>query len=186
MTFLDFIKNAKSVGKGIFSVCTSNFDVIRIVMEFMKDKEGILLFESTSNQVNQEGGYTGLKPADFVRKLKDLASEIGINWNRIVLGGDHLGPLPWRNLAPEIAMENGKKMVQSYIRAGYRKIHLDTSFPLGNEENFSTEIAAMRQAQLCQAAEKAWREVGGEPPVYILGTEVPPAGGVVSGKEYIT
>src|SRR5512138_369278 len=36
---------------------------------------------------------------------------------------------------------------------------------------------AERAAQLCAVAERAWREVGGEPPVYVIGTEVPVPGG---------
>ena len=36
---------------------------------------------------------------------------------------------------------------------------------------------ASRAARLCAAAERAWREHGGEAPVYVIGTEVPVPGG---------
>jgi D-tagatose-1,6-bisphosphate aldolase subunit GatZ/KbaZ len=39
------------------------------------------------------------------------------------------------------------------------------------------EVIAERAAVLCQITEDQWRKVGGEPPVYIVGTEVPVPGG---------
>jgi D-tagatose-1,6-bisphosphate aldolase subunit GatZ/KbaZ len=44
-------------------------------------------------------------------------------------------------------------------------------------EPLSESTLAQRAAQLCSVAEAAWREVGGEPPVYVIGTEVPVPGG---------
>jgi D-tagatose-1,6-bisphosphate aldolase subunit GatZ/KbaZ len=39
------------------------------------------------------------------------------------------------------------------------------------------ELIAERTAALCEVTEAAWRGVGGEPPVYIIGSEVPVPGG---------
>ncbi len=182
----EIFENAKREKKGFFSVCTGNFDVIRVVLEFAKESGGVILIESTSNQVNQEGGYTGLRPKDFVASVRKLMEEVGVNEDKVILGGDHLGPLPWKKMDPEEAMDKGKKMVEEYVRAGYRKIHLDTSFPLGDEGSIQPEIVAERQADLCEVAEGVWREMGGDPPFYVLGTEVPPAGGVVDEEDYVT
>ena len=44
-------------------------------------------------------------------------------------------------------------------------------------EPLAEEIVAQRAASLAAAAEAAWREAGGEAPVYVIGTEVPTPGG---------
>ncbi len=169
----------------MFSICSSNTFVLRASLKFLAKTDRTILIESTSNQVNQDGGYTGMKPKDFSKMVIEEASKFGIPSEKVVLGGDHLGPLPYRDLPPDKAMEKAKHMVWEYVKAGYRKIHLDTSFPLGGE-NFSYRLAAERQAQLCEVSEAAWRESGGEPPFYILGTEVPPAGGGREYEDYVT
>ncbi len=169
----------------MFSICSSNTFVLRASLKLLAKTDRTILIESTSNQVNQDGGYTGMKPEDFSKMIVKEASRLGIPKERIILGGDHLGPLPYRDLPPDEAMEKAKHMVWEYVKAGYRKIHLDTSFPLGDEE-FSPRLAAERQAQLCEVSEAAWRESGGEPPFYILGTEVPPAGGGKKREDYVT
>ena len=43
--------------------------------------------------MNQFGGYTGMKPADFRDFVLKLAKETGFPAHRVILGGDHLGPL---------------------------------------------------------------------------------------------
>ena len=45
--------------------------------------------------------------------------------DRILLGGDHLGPNAWQALPAEQAMARADVMIEDYVRAGFRKIHLD-------------------------------------------------------------
>ena len=86
---------------GIFSVCCSNKYVIEAAMDRLKNKEMYLLIESTANQVDQFGGYTGMIPKDFVKYIHNLAEENDFPVDRIILGGDHLGPLTWTKLGEE-------------------------------------------------------------------------------------
>ena len=51
---------------GIPSVCSANPWVIEAVFLHQLEKSNWVLIESTCNQVNQFGGYTGMTPADFV------------------------------------------------------------------------------------------------------------------------
>lgn len=51
---------------GIFSVCCSNQYVIEAAMERLRDTDMNLLIESTANQVDQFGGYTGMKPKEYI------------------------------------------------------------------------------------------------------------------------
>ena len=49
----------QGVARGITSVCSAQPVVLQAAMEqALEDGSGVLV-ESTSNQVNQEGGYTG-------------------------------------------------------------------------------------------------------------------------------
>jgi len=161
---------------GIFSVCSANRFVLEAAMLQASADGTCALIESTSNQVNQFGGYTGMTPSEFAQCVRSVAAEMGFQPERVLLGGDHLGPNVWRNEAAETAMRHAEVLVRDCVRAGYRKIHLDASMRLGDDPPgaLPQELMAGRAARLCAAAEDACR---GEPPAYVIGTEVPPPGG---------
>jgi len=163
---------------GIYSVCSAHPLVIRAALEHAHAIDRPALIEATSNQVNQDGGYTGLKPAQFRDLVWGMADEIGLPRERVVLGGDHLGPNAWQGQPASIALERALVMVTEYVRAGFRKIHLDCSMPCGEEGRpLSDAIIAERTASLCDRAEETWHQSGGVPPVYVIGSEVPTPGG---------
>ncbi len=163
---------------GIYSVCSAHPLALRAALEHARATGGHALIEATSNQVNQEGGYTGLRPAQFRDLVLGLAHESGLPHERVLLGGDHLGPNAWQSLPADEALARAGVMVGEYVRAGYRKIHLDCSMSCGGDPPaLSDEIVAERTAALCSQAEEAWRKSGGEAPVYVVGTEVPVPGG---------
>ena len=140
-----------------------------------------MLFEATCNQVNQDGGYTGMTPADFVSFVRGIAQQVGFDAARIVLGGDHLGPNPWTSLDADAAMAKAEVMVAAYVAAGFRKIHLDCSMSCAGDPTPLPEAEIVRRAvRLARAAESA---AVGEPPVYVIGTEVPVPGGATESIE---
>ena len=183
--FLDLmIDNRKGKKAGIYSVCSANADVLEACLNQAKADGSILLVESTSNQVDQFGGYTGMKPADFVDYVYDIARKVGFAEEMILLGGDHLGPNTWQNLSAEEAMSNARVLIEEYIKAGYLKIHLDTSMFCIDDQGDKTkpladEVVAARAAILCRVAEDTWANCRKESPkpIYIIGTEVPVPGG---------
>lgn len=163
---------------GIYSVCSAHPLALRAALEHACATGGYALIEATSNQVNQEGGYTGLRPAQFRDLVLALADASGLPRERVLLGGDHLGPNAWQSRPANEALARAGVMVGEYVRAGYRKIHLDCSMSCaGDPPALADAIVAERTAVLCARAEDAWRESGGEPPVYVVGTEVPVPGG---------
>ena len=165
-------------GGGIFSVCSAHPLVIEAALRHARDAGGIALIEATSNQVNQDGGYTGMRPADFFAQVSALASTIGLPLERLILGGDHLGPNCWQHLSAEQAMARSAVLIEQYVAAGFRKIHLDCSMACADDDrSLSDETIARRAATLAAVAEKTWQRVGGDPPVYIVGSEVPVPGG---------
>ena len=178
-------ENKKGHRSGIYSCCSANADVIRAVLARARKTKTVALIESTSNQVNQDGGYTGMTPADFASFVRDLAREQGVAWHNVLLGGDHLGPLPWTDLEEEAALEQAETLVRACVAAGYSKIHLDTSMRVASDDPdapFLTSTCARRGARLCAACEDEFvkyqeRHPEAEPPVYIIGSEVPVPGG---------
>lgn len=115
----------------------------------------------------------------------------GFPRERLILRGDHLGPYPWRTERADVAMKKACDPVAACVRAGYSKLHLDTSMPLGDDPTdgrggLNPRLAARRQAELAESAERAIAEGHGvsvAPPVYVIGTEVPAPGGKVSAEE---
>ncbi len=163
---------------GITSVCSAHPLVLRAALKESRDAGGYALIEATANQVNQHGGYTGLRPTDFRDLVLDLAAAAGLPRERVLLGGDHLGPTVWQGEPAAKALESAGVMVAEYVSAGYRKIHLDCSMACGGDPAALPDaVVAERTAALCTRAEAAWRASGGEAPVYVIGTEVPVPGG---------
>ncbi len=117
-------------------------------------------------------------PADFVRFVHSHAARIGLPIDRIILGGDHLGPNPWRGLGAQAALDKAATMVGDYAAAGFTKIHLDTSMRCADDPPILSEsVVASRAATLAVVAEKSAMEAGYCAPLYVIGTEVPVPGG---------
>lgn len=164
--------------KGITSVCSAHPLVLRAALRHGAMTGNTVLIEATCNQVNHLGGYTGMKPADFARLVHELALEEKCPEQLVVLGGDHLGPNPWRDRPAEEAMAEAEAMVAAYVDAGFRKIHLDASMGCrGEPAALDDETTAHRAARLAVVAEGQAVATGGAIPVYVIGTEVPPPGG---------
>ncbi|MCV9967661.1 D-tagatose-bisphosphate aldolase, class II, non-catalytic subunit [Pararhizobium sp. BT-229] len=163
---------------GITSVCSAHPTVLRAAIRRAVRTQREVLIEATCNQVNQFGGYTGMKPSEFVDFVRAIAAEEGADAAKILFGGDHLGPNPWKREAPESAMAKAEAMVEAYVRAGFTKIHLDASMGCAGEPAALDDATiAKRAARLALAAETAAKSAGLPLPVYILGTEVPVPGG---------
>ena len=178
----DFLKeivqqNRADGSRGIYSVCSAHRLVIEASMQQAKSDGSPLLVEATCNQVNHEGGYTGMTPSDFCKYVLDIAKEVGFSQEQLILGGDHLGPNPWTDLPAAQAMEAAKKMVADYVSAGFSKIHLDASMACADDvEPLADEVIAQRATILCAAGEAAVSDKNAAP-MYIIGTEVPVPGG---------
>ena len=178
-------KRKVGIHSGIPSFCCANKIVIEAILEQSKRFDDIVLIEGTSNQVNQFGGYTGMTPMDFKNYTYAIADKIGFDRDKIILGGDHMGPLPWADLPAAEAMEHAKLLVRLCVLAGYKKIHLDTSMRLGDDsktERLSDEVIAERGAILFEECDKAYQELLAKNPdeicpVYVVGSEVPIPGG---------
>lgn len=183
----------KGISRGIYSACTASDYVIEACMErALKDNDYVLI-EATANQVNQFGGYTGMKPVEYRDYVYGLARKVGFPFDKVILGGDHLGPLTWKNEASDSAMQKSKELVRHYILAGFTKIHIDTSMHLADDDagkKLDTAVIAERGAILCKVAEDEFKELkksvsDAVAPVYVVGSEVPIPGGSQEEEEGI-
>jgi D-tagatose-1,6-bisphosphate aldolase subunit GatZ/KbaZ len=180
--------NRRGERAGVASICSAEPFVLEAAAAHAARNGTLLCVESTANQVNQDGGYTGLTPAAFRDAAAQVAAAAGVPAADLVLGGDHLGPYPWRAQAATTAMAAARELVRGYVLAGYTKLHLDASMacaddPGGAGGPVDEETATARAVELCRAAEAAHRELpaGAPPLVYVIGTEVPAPGGEVAG-----
>lgn len=180
-----FAANRGGKACGIYSVCSAHPIVLKAAILQAKKDHSVLLVEATANQVNQFGGYTGMQPADFIRFVQDLAEENGFGAEGLLFGGDHLGPVCWTDKPAAEAMTLCKGLIQSYVEAGFEKIHLDTSMPCADDpQALSDEVIAERAAILCEIAEQTSKKMGRDL-CYVIGTEVPPPGGVEELEEHL-
>ncbi len=186
MKILAAHKHGQAVG--LYSICSAHPFVLEAsVQQAIKD-ESPLLIESTSNQVNQEGGYTGMTPADFHDYVESITAKFNFPRERLILGGDHLGPNAWQHEPTDRAMAKARVLIRDCVRAGYTKIHLDASMKLADDDPtlpLDKAISAERAADLCAEAEAAYAERGSNQPApcYVIGTEVPLPGGAQEREE---
>jgi D-tagatose-1,6-bisphosphate aldolase subunit GatZ/KbaZ len=174
------VRNRRGEGIGTYAVCSAHPAVIDAAVRQALDDRSFLHVESTSSQVNQDGGYTGQTPQQFADFLHAAAGRAGLPFERVLLGGDHLGPYPWRALPAGQAMNKACELVRACVRAGYRKIHLDASMACADDSsNLGEETIASRAALLCRTAETTNNELprGLSPLLYVIGSEVPAPGG---------
>ena len=190
---------------GVYSICSANRLVLEAgMLQALRDATPVLI-ESTSNQVNQFGGYTGMTPADFRAFVGSVAQAMGLAQQRVILGGDHLGPHPWRSEPAASAMVKARDLVRECVLAGYTKIHLDASMRCADDppgRPLDERVVSERAADLCSAGESAHAELQAGAtaqvhvragrgrrgrstaprPVYVIGSEVPIPGGELAGQ----
>jgi D-tagatose-1,6-bisphosphate aldolase subunit GatZ/KbaZ len=171
---------------GIPSICSSHPMVIEAALRRCKQDGAPALIEATCNQVNHEGGYTGMTPRDFVAQVKSVGERVGFDARKLIFGGDHLGPNPWRKLTADRAMAKSEAMVAAFVAAGFTKIHLDPSMGCAGEpEALDDGLTAERAVRLARVAEATAKQEGVGAPYYIIGTEVPPPGGARHALDHI-
>jgi len=173
-------RNRVSGKEGVYAVCSAHPWVIDAAIQQAVEDDSVLHVESTSSQVNQQGGYTGQTPSQFADFVHSAARRKGLSEEPNLLGGDHLGPFPWRATKSNWALNKACELVRACVLAGYGKVHLDASMACSDDAKILPEnIVAQRAAVLCEAAEEALKDMpqGAALPLYIIGTEVPAPGG---------
>ena len=165
--------------KALPSFCTSNTDVIKSILFFCHIKKLPCLIECTSNQVNQYGGYTNKTPQNFMKEISNIRKEINFDKKKLFLGGDHLGPLPWKKQNKAAAIKKSISLINDFLKQNFCKIHIDTSIKCKNDKYINSDIIFYRTNQILNN-ESIKKKIRNK--FLVIGTEVPLSGSGDSKK----
>ena len=166
-------RNGEAVG--IASLCSAHPLVVEAALRHAQAR-GLpqVLFEATCNQVNQDGGYTGMRPEDFVRFVHGIAADVGFDPARIALGGDHLGPQPWTALGQPEGWTRPRRWWRPSSPPASARSTSTARCPVPGDPVPLPRATIVDAPCGCAGWRKAaWARSGGEHRVYVIGTEVP-------------
>ncbi len=182
--FVDYIltkikkkKEETGVHSTLFAACPNSEAVIKAALRAAKRANAPIAFAATLNQVDRDGGYTGMNQHQFVKKVHLEAEAICYD-GPIIIGLDHGGPWlkdiqainKW-NL--EKCMDWIKTSLEASIKAGYDLLHIDPTvdITLGKGKPIPIELVVKRTLELIQHAEQFRRKSGFPRVAYEVGTE---------------
>jgi D-tagatose-1,6-bisphosphate aldolase subunit GatZ/KbaZ len=154
------LESQTGVKRTIFAACPNSMSVIRSALKSAKRCNAPIKFATTLNQVDLDGGYTGLTPSEFVRTIRLQAQSLNVT-SPIIIAIDHGGP--WlkdlhrnENWSYTNTMSAVKKSFEAAIEAGYELIHVDPTIDitLSGNENLSIDKVAERTVELIAHSEK--------------------------------
>lgn len=161
----------------LLGVCPNSVSVIKAAFRAAKRNDCPMIFVATLNQVDCDGGYTGMTQADFVKVLKREARRNNYS-GEYVIAIDHGGP--WlkdkqalEKWTLEDAMQGVMRSFEAALDAGYDMIHVDPTvdrtLPAGS--NIKIETVVERTLRLISHIEN-YRRAKGYPRIsYEVGTE---------------
>jgi tagatose-1,6-bisphosphate aldolase non-catalytic subunit AgaZ/GatZ len=171
------LKKETGIARTIFAACPNSSAVIRASLHSAKRNNAPIKFAATLNQVDLDGGYTGLTQEQFVKTIRQEAKAIHFT-GPVIIAIDHGGP--WlkdlhnrEKWTYENTMRAVKKSFEAAIAAGYDLIHVDPTIDitLPKGEIISIEVVAERTVELIAHTEN-FRRRGNYPRVaYEVGTE---------------
>ena len=126
---LEALRQETGVARTIFAVCPNSLSVIRASFRAAKRNNAPIYFAATLNQIDGDGGYTGMVQSQFTKMLQFEADRVNYTGCSIV-AIDHGGP--WlkdkqrvEKWSTEDAMNGVKKSFEDAVLAGYDLIHVD-------------------------------------------------------------
>lgn len=174
---IDELESETGVKRTLLAVCPNSVSVIKAAFHSAKRNNAPIKFAATLNQIDGDGGYTGLTQFEFTKMLRNEAKSINYKGQYIV-AIDHGGP--WlkdlQNIEKwdlEKAMTAIKKSFEDAISAGYDLIHVDPTVDifLPEGKTIDINIVANRTVELIYHAEKFRKENNIPPISYEVGTE---------------
>ncbi|MBN8650476.1 MAG: class II D-tagatose-bisphosphate aldolase, non-catalytic subunit [Cytophagales bacterium] len=171
------IETETKIPRTIFAACPNSLAVIKASLRAAKRNNAPIKFAATLNQVDLDGGYTGLTQKQFVKTIRQEANAINFT-GPVIIAIDHGGP--WlkdiqtkERWSFDRAMNAVKKSFEAAIEAGYDLIHVDPTIDitLPKGEIINIDVVAKRTIDLIVHSEK-FRIQNHFPPIaYEVGTE---------------
>jgi len=171
------LENETGVRRTVFAACPNSITVIKAALRSAKRCNSPVKFAATLNQVDTDGGYTGLTQEEFVKTIKEQARIINFT-GPVIVAVDHGGP--WlkdihrtEKWPLEKTMEWVKKSFEAAVDAGYDLIHVDPTIDitLNKGEIINIDLVADRTIELIEHTEKYRKSRGYERISYEVGTE---------------
>lgn len=171
------LEKETGIKRTIFAVCPNSMAVIKASFRAAKRNNAPIYFATTLNQVDSDGGYTGMNQSEFTKILSQEAQAVNYS-GMYIIAIDHGGP--WlkdiqtkERWDTDRAMNAVKKSFEEAIAAGYDLIHVDPTVDIFIPEGSTIDIkvVAERTADLINHAEKYRRNLGLPEISYEVGTE---------------
>ncbi len=134
------------------------------IMRAAKDLDAAIVFELARSEMNLAGGYTGLTPADYGNKMREVAKEVQHDcW---VLHADHITI----KKGDEEEMRSTKELIDAQIDAGFTSFAIDASHIFDFEADTVRDELAGNISVTTEIAEHILAKLGGK--TYGLEVEV--------------
>jgi len=184
MPLMDFIlkrigdlQAETGIKRTILAACPNSLAVIRAALKSAKRCNAPIKFAATLNQVDLDGGYTGLTQTEFVKTVLLHARNLNVT-SPVIIAIDHGGP--WlkdihksEKWPYEKTINSVRNSFEAAIEAGYELIHVDPTvdITLEGDAKISIGTVAERTIELIKHAEE-FRGKKGFPKIsYEVGTE---------------
>jgi D-tagatose-1,6-bisphosphate aldolase subunit GatZ/KbaZ len=173
----------------LLAVCPNSDAVLEAAIEVAARTGAPMLFATTLNQVDRDGGYTGWTPKEYVARMGEHAQKHGCD-TPLYPCLDHGGP--WLKDAHAQAklglaetMNEVKRSITACLEAGYALLHVDPTVDpgLSGDEPLDVRIVVERTVELMEHAEGERKRLGIGPVAYEVGTEEV-AGGLASMESF--
>lgn len=171
------LEKETGVKRTVFAACPNSIALIRAAFRAAKRNNAPIYFAATLNQIDGDGGYTGMTQKEFIKTLEFEAK--AINYKGMYIAAiDHGGP--WlkdiqavEKWSTEKAMAGVKKSFEDAIAAGYDLIHVDPTVDINvpKGEVIDIDVVVRRTVELIRHAEDYRRANGFAPISYEVGTE---------------
>jgi len=174
---IDELQKETGIPRTIFAACPNSPTVIRASLRAAKRNNAPIYFAATLNQIDCDGGYTGMTQEQFCRLVRFETERVNFT-GPVIVAIDHGGP--WlkdkqrtEKWSVEDAMNGVKKSFEAAVLAGYDLIHVDPTVDINvpKGEIIDIHVVAARTVELIAHVEKFRKEKGIAPISYEVGTE---------------
>ena len=174
---IDELEKETGVRRTIFAACPNSPAVISASIRAAKRNNAPIYFAATLNQIDCDGGYTGMTQAEFTRMIRFEVERVHFT-GPVIVAIDHGGP--WlkdkqrtEKWSVKDAMDGVKKSFEAAVLAGYDLIHVDPTVDINvpKGETIDIRLVAARTVELIAHVED-FRKKNGLPAIsYEVGTE---------------
>jgi D-tagatose-1,6-bisphosphate aldolase subunit GatZ/KbaZ len=161
----------------LLAVCPNSDAVLEAAIKVAARTGAPMLFATTLNQVDRDGGYTGWTPGQYVARMGELATKHECN-SPLYPCLDHGGPwLKDTHAQAELGlaevMAEVKRSITACLEAGYALLHIDPTVDptITSDEPLDVRVVAERTVELVEHAETERQRLGVDPVAYEVGTE---------------